>query len=55
MGFIGFDMFSIMFSIMFMLVMGMFIVIAVKGISQWNKNNHSPRLTVPTIVVSKPA
>ena len=53
MGFIGFDMFSIMFSIMFMLVMGMFIVIAVKGISQWNKNNHSPRLTVPTIVVSK--
>ena len=53
MGFIGFDMFSIMFSIMFMLVMGMFIVIAVKGISQWNKNNHSPRLTVPATVVAK--
>ena len=30
-----------------------FIVIAVKGISQWNKNNHSPRLTVPATIVAK--
>jgi len=34
-------------------VIGMFIVIAVKGISQWNKNNHSPRLTVPATIVAK--
>ena len=49
----GFDMFSIMFTIVFVLVIGTFIVTAVKGIGQWNKNNHSPRLTVPATVVSK--
>ena len=50
---LGFDMFGVMFTIMFVLVIGMFIVIAVKGLSQWNKNNHSPRLTVPATVVAK--
>ena len=49
----GFDMFGIMFSLVFVLVIGMFIVTAVRGISQWNKNNNSPRLTVPATVVSK--
>lgn len=49
----GFTIFQIMFTLVFVLVIGMFIVIAVKGISQWNKNNHSPRLTVPATVVAK--
>ena len=49
----GFGLFQIMFSLVFILVFGMFIVIAVKGISQWNKNNHSPKLTVPATVVTK--
>ena len=49
----GFDLFSIMFTIVFMLAIGMFIVIAVKGIGQWNKNNRSPRLTVPATIVAK--
>lgn len=49
----GFGMFGVMFSLVFLIVIGMFIMIAVKGISQWNKNNHSPRLTVPATVVSK--
>ena len=49
----GFDMFSIMFTIVFVLVISTFIVTAVKGIGQWNKNNNSPRLTVPATVVSK--
>lgn len=49
----GFDMFSVMFMIVFFLVIGTFIVTAAKGISQWNKNNNSPRLTVPATVVSK--
>lgn len=54
MGFLfGFEAFSIMFSIVFILVFGMFIMTAVRGISQWNKNNHSPRLTVPAVVVAK--
>ena len=55
MGFIGFDMFGTMFSLVFILVIGTFIMTFVKGISQWNKNNNSPRLTVPAIVVSKRA
>ena len=49
----GFDMFSIMFSIVFIIVIGMFVVTAIKGIVQWNKNNNSPRLTVPATVVAK--
>ena len=49
----GFGMFGMLFSLVFVLVIGMFIVIAVKSISQWNKNNHSPRLTVPATVVAK--
>lgn len=52
-----FDGFMSVFFILFFLVFGvilvMFIVTAVRGISQWNKNNHSPRLTVPATVVSK--
>ena len=49
----GFTIFQIMFTLVFVIVIGMFIVIAVKGISQWNKNNHSPRLTVPATIVAK--
>ena len=49
----GFDFFQIMFTVTFVLVIGMFIVTAVRGISQWNKNNNSPRLTVPALVVAK--
>ena len=49
----GFGMFGIMFTLMFILVFGIFIVTIVRGIGQWNKNNNSPRLTVPATVVSK--
>lgn len=45
--------FEIMFSLMFILVFGMIVVTIFRGISQWNKNNHSPRLTVDATVVSK--
>jgi len=50
---LGFGMFQIMFSLTFVLVMGVFVVTIVRGIRQWNKNNHSPRLTVPALVVAK--
>lgn len=52
-GFGGFGMFNIMFTIVFVLVIGTFVVILVKGISEWNKNNHSPRLTVPATIIAK--
>lgn len=49
----GFGVFGIMFTIVFVFVIGMFIATAVKGIGQWNKNNHSPKLTVDAAVVAK--
>ena len=49
----GLTVMRILIALIFVVVFGMFIVIAVKGISQWNKNNHSPRLTVPATVVAK--
>lgn len=52
MGF-GFFPFELMFTVVFVLVIGVFIFTFVKGISQWNKNNNSPRLTVDATVVSK--
>jgi len=39
--------------LMFLLIMGVFVVTLVRGIGQWNKNNHSPVLTVDASVVSK--
>lgn len=46
-------MMNIIFPIMFVVVF-MFIAFAfVQLISTWNKNNHSPRLTVPAVVVAK--
>ena len=49
----GFGMFGVMFTLMFILVFGIFVVTIVRGIGQWNKNNYSPRLTVAATVVSK--
>ena len=49
----GFGLFEIIFTLMFLMVFGIFLTVIIKGISQWNKNNHSPRLTVPATVVSK--
>lgn len=49
----GFEFFQIIFFVMFILVFGVFVVNIVKGLMQWNKNNHSPRLTVDATVVAK--
>lgn len=49
----GFAFFEISFILVFLLVTGGFVVILVKSIGQWNRNNHSPRLTVPATVVTK--
>ena len=49
----GFGMFGVMFTIVFLLFIAVFVSIFVKLISQWNKNNNSPRLTVPATVVAK--
>lgn len=49
----GFTVFGIMFTVVFVLVLGIIIFAIFKGISEWNKNNHSPRLTVPATIVAK--
>ena len=53
----GFDVtFSIMrviVPLMFALVFGFMIVTLVRGVGEWNKNNQSPKLTVPVTVVAK--
>lgn len=59
-GFGGYPGFGMTFSIMrimvpviFVLVFGIIIVAMVRGIGEWNKNNHSPKLSVPAKVVSR--
>lgn len=47
------EVFSALFFIMFFSVFALVIIQAARGILQWNKNNHSPRLTVDAAVVAK--
>mgnify|MGYP005858921939 FL=1 len=43
--------FEIMFTLVFVIIIGVFVVTAVKGLSRWNRNNHCPRLSVSASVV----
>ena len=47
------DFFGVAFVLVFVLVFGIILFTIIKGISTWNKNNHSPRLSVEATVVSK--
>lgn len=42
-----------MFTIVPILIIGLIIFAVIKGLSQWNSNNNSPRLTVPALVATK--
>lgn len=46
-------LFPIFFVAVFSIVIITFIVTLVRGIGQWNRNNHSPQLTVEATVVTK--
>ena len=50
---VTFSIMRIMVPVMFVLVFGIIIVAMVRGICEWNKNNHSPKLSVPAKVVSR--
>ena len=52
-GFNGFSSFSVIFYVMFALVIGIFIAAVVRMFLRWHKNNNSPRLTVEATVVSR--
>ncbi len=45
--------FEICFMTVFLLVIAVFVVNAETAVTQWNKNNHSPVLTVDAKVVSR--
>ncbi len=53
MGFEIFGVFAVLFGIVFVLAIGIILVGLLRGLSTWNKNNNSPRLTVTAKVVSK--
>lgn len=48
-----FDVFPIIFGLMFIFVSGFIIFTIVKNVSQWNKNNNSPRLSTQATIVTK--
>lgn len=48
-----FEIFSGMFFLIFFLAFGIILLGIIRGIKEWNSNNHSPRLTVDASVVAK--
>lgn len=48
-----FSIFPIIWVLMFLPIFGVFAVSIGKSISQWNTNNHSPRLTMDARVLAK--
>ena len=49
----GFGAFQVIFFLVFGIIIAHFLITMVKGIRTWNKNNHSPRLTVEATAVAK--
>ena len=49
----GFNTIRIAVMFVFGLVIALFVVMIVKGLGQWGRNNNSPRLTVPALVITK--
>lgn len=46
-------LFSLLFPLVFLLALGTILFTLVGNLRTWNKNNHSPRLTVQAAVVTK--
>lgn len=47
------DLFPILFGLIFIIILVIFITGAVRGMSEWKKNEQSPQLSVPATVKSK--
>lgn len=48
-----FNLFPIFFIIIFVIVVGSFIVAAITGVKEWSHNNGQPKLTVNSRIVGK--
>ena len=53
MGFFMSSAFDVLFFLAFFAILAMVVISMLRSLRQWNKNNHSPRLTVPATVVTK--
>lgn len=49
----GYGAFEAMFTVVFVLILGMIVFTVIRGVGQWHKNNNSPRLVVDAEVVTK--
>lgn len=49
----SYDLFSVMFFIVFFLIVGTIVVSAIRGMAEWSNNNKQPVLDVDCKVVSK--
>ena len=49
----GFGVIGLLSSLIFVMAFALVIVSLIRSLKQWNRNNHSPRLSVSAIVVSK--
>lgn len=47
------QLFPFLFGVIFLIAAVMIVVVLIRGISEWNSNNHSPVLTVEAMVTSK--
>ncbi len=45
--------FNIVFVLLFLVVISMFLFTIITNLHTWNKNNHSPQLSVPAVVIAK--
>ncbi|MDO5423537.1 MAG: DUF2500 domain-containing protein [Eubacteriales bacterium] len=45
--------FEVMFFLVFLMIAGIIVANLVRSVGEWNRNNHSPRLTVDACVVAK--
>ena len=49
----GGSVFMALFILVFLAILGTFLAMLLRGISQWSRDNRSPRLTVEATVVAK--
>ena len=48
-----FSVYETLFTIVFVVVLGTILITVIRNLLQWNKNNHSPKLTVDANIAAK--
>ena len=49
----GGGVFMALFTLVFLMILGTFLAMLLRGIGQWSRDNRSPRLTVGALVTAK--